>query len=133
LPVITGFDHIVLAVGDVATTLTFYERTLAMTRVEHRPGSFALTFGTHKISLQPADDLPPIAARTTPGSGNFCVLTDEPIDTVAVRLAADGVEILDGLVEKVGATGPIRSIYFHDADGNLVEVANLVGPAPPVA
>ena len=44
---ITGFDHIVLAVGDVAATLTFYERTLAMTPVEHRPGSFALTFGTH--------------------------------------------------------------------------------------
>lgn len=128
---ISGFDHIVLAVADVPTTLAFYERTLGMTPVEHRPGAFALTFGRHKISLQPADDLPPIATGTTPGSGNFCVLTDEPIDDVAAHLVRCGIEILDGPVDKVGAQGPIRSVYFHDPDGNLVEVANLVAAGPP--
>ncbi len=122
----TGFDHIVLAVADVPATLAFYERTLGMTPVEHRPGSFALAFGPNKISLQPADRLAPIAAGTTPGSGNFCVLTDEPIDDVAAHLVRCGVEILDGPVDKVGAQGPIRSVYFHDPDGNLVEVANVL-------
>lgn len=121
---VTGFDHVVLAVADVQATLDFYERTLGMTPVEHRPGSFALTFGPHKLSLQPADALPPIAAGTTPGSANFCVLTGEPIEDVAAHLERCGVEILDGPVDKVGATGPIRSVYFHDPDGNLVEVAN---------
>ena len=130
---ITGFDHIVLAVGDVATTLDFYERALGMTPTEHRPGSFGLTFGSHKISLQPADDLPPIAAGTTPGGANFCVLTDEPIGEFAAHLVAIGVELLEGPVQKVGATGPIVSVYFHDPDGNLIEVANLIEPTRPLA
>ena len=125
---VAGFDHVVLAVADVQATLDFYERTLGMEPVEHRPGSFALRFGAHKLSLQPVGELPPIAAGTTPGSGNFCVLTDVPIDDVAAHLAAHGVEILDGPVDKVGATGPIRSVYFHDPDGNLVEVANPIEP-----
>ena len=70
--------------------------------------------------------LPPIASGTTPGSGNFCVLTDEPIDDVVADLRRCGVGILDGPVDKFGATGPIRSVYFHDPDGNLVEVANTI-------
>jgi catechol 2,3-dioxygenase-like lactoylglutathione lyase family enzyme len=123
---VSGFDHIVLAVSDVGATLGFYERTLGMVPVEHRPGSFALAFGSHKISIQPADQLPSIAAGTTPGSANFCVLTDEPIEALAEHLGRCGVRIVEGPAEKVGATGPIRSVYFHDPDGNLVEVANLI-------
>jgi len=30
-----------------------------------------------------------------------------------------------GPVDKTGATGPLRSFYFRDPDGNLVEVSNL--------
>ena len=120
---ITGFDHIVLVVEDVAATVDFYERTLGMEGVEHTAGKWALTFGTNKISLQPAADPPSKARDTVPGSGNFCVLTDDDIDAVAGHLSGLGVEIEDGPVEKVGATGGIMSVYFRDPDGNLVEVA----------
>ena len=124
---LTGFDHIVLAVDEVSATVEFYQRVLGMTPVEHMPGKWALRFGDHKISLQPADHRPPMAIGTTPGSGNFCVLTDEPVDEVAGRLRTLGIAIESGPVEKVGATGPIMSVYFRDPDGNLVEVANLIG------
>lgn len=120
---ITGFDHIVLVVRDVATTVEFYERTLGLRGVEHPPGKWGLAFGSNKISLQPADDPPAKARSTTPGSGNFCVLTDEEATVVASRLLGLGVEVEDGPVEKVGATGRIMSVYFRDPDGNLVEVA----------
>ena len=121
---VRALDHIVLAVADVARTCAFYERVLGMTPVEHQPGKWALAFGPNKISLQPADDVPPIARRTTPGSGNFCVLSDVPMNAIVEHLAACGIEIVAGPDARAGATGPILSVYFYDPDGNLVEVSN---------
>ena len=39
------------------------------------------------------------------------------------RLVAAGVPIIEGPVAKTGATGPIRSVYVRDPDGNLVEIS----------
>jgi catechol 2,3-dioxygenase-like lactoylglutathione lyase family enzyme len=33
------------------------------------------------------------------------------------------VPIIEGPVAKTGATGPIRSVYVRDPDGNLVEIS----------
>ena len=125
---ISGFDHIVLCVADVAATCRFYERVLGMAAREERPGKWSLHFGPHKISLQHAASVPAIARRTLPGTGNFCLLTDMPIDRVAAHLGSQGVEIIDGPGERAGATGPILSVYFNDPDGNLVEVSNRIDP-----
>ena len=121
---IGGFDHIVLCVADVAATCRFYERVLSMEPREERPGKWSLHFGANKISLQDVRSVPAIAKRTIPGSGNFCLLTEVPIETVVARLGAEGVESIDGPGERAGATGPILSVYFRDPDGNLVEVSN---------
>jgi catechol 2,3-dioxygenase-like lactoylglutathione lyase family enzyme len=43
---------------------------------------------------------------------------------VVEHLRANGVEILEGPVRRTGATGPIKSVYFRDPDGNLIEVAS---------
>ena len=72
--------------------------------------------------LQPAGNLPDIAQNTQAGAGNLCLLTDENIARVKDRLIASGIAILQGPVERAGATGPIQSIYLHDPDGNLVEI-----------
>ena len=122
---VTGFDHIVLCVRDVAATRAFYERVLGMTAREERPGKYSLQFGENKISLQDAANSPTIARDTVPGSGNFCLLSDTPVAEWRVHLAADGIEIIDyGLRD--GATGTIDSLYFRDPDGNLIEVSNRV-------
>lgn len=123
---ITALDHIVLVVADVARTRAFYETVLGMRPIEHRPGQWALAFGTHKISLQAADSVPPIARRTTPGTGNFCVLTSTPIQAVVEHLAQSGVKIVEGPARRVGAAGSLQSVYFYDPDGNLVEVAKVI-------
>ena len=120
---VTGLDHIVLCVRDVAATRRFYERLLGMESREERPGKWSLHFGAQKISLQEAVGVPSIARDTVPGSGNFCLLTDLAIDEVVAQLGQAGVAIVDGPGERAGATGPILSVYFHDPDGNLIELS----------
>jgi catechol 2,3-dioxygenase-like lactoylglutathione lyase family enzyme len=34
------------------------------------------------------------------------------------------VPLLEGPVERIGAAGPILSVYFRDPDGNLIELSN---------
>ena len=39
-------------------------------------------------------------------------------------LASHGVAIIQGPVDKTGALGPMKSVYFRDPDGNLIEISN---------
>jgi len=121
---ILRIDHLVLAVADVDRARAFYAELLGLEAREERPGKWSLHFGAQKISLQGAADVPAIARGSVPGSGNFCLVVHEPVEAVAAQLRAHGVEILLGPVERSGALGPIRSIYLHDPDGNLVELCN---------
>ena len=125
---VDALDHIVLCVRDVPTTIEFYERVLGMEAREERPGKWSLHFGQGKISVQDAAASPTIAADTIPGTGNFCLLTRMPMDEVVAHLAREGVSVEDGPGERVGATGPILSVYFRDPDGNLVELSNAITP-----
>jgi catechol 2,3-dioxygenase-like lactoylglutathione lyase family enzyme len=118
-----GIDHLVLCVRDVSATIAFYERVLGMTAREERPGKWSLHFGSNKLSLQDALAAPPIARETVPGSGNFCVLADEPMEAILAHLAREGVVVVDGPGERDGATGTILSVYVRDPDGNLVEIS----------
>ena len=124
---LTGFDHIVLVVADVPATIRFYQDLLGMDPREERPGKWALHFGPSKISLQQKGEEPPAATNTLPGSGNFCVLSVEPVSELAKRLELSGIAIETGPAPRIGARGPINSVYFRDPDGNLVEVANPTG------
>lgn len=125
---IDHLDHFVLAVADVETTLAFYERVLGMRRLRFGEGRVALGFGPHKINVKPhragmADD--PLEARApTPGAADFCLITRQPLDTVLAQLRAQQVAVEAGPVQRSGARGPLRSVYFRDPDGNLIEVAN---------
>lgn len=123
---IAGFDHIVLSCHDVSAVVEFYRDVLDCRVGEERAGKWAIWFGTNKISLQDEANKPPMAIDTLPGTGNFCVLSDTPVDEVAEQLRSRGVEILTGPTEKVGAMGPIMSVYFRDPEGNLVEIANPI-------
>lgn len=121
---ITGFDHIVLCVRDVDTSIEFYRRVLGLEPREERPGKWSLHFGDAKISLQDAATAPGLATKTVPGSGNFCLVTETPLDAVVAQLGAHDVETVEGPAVKIGAIGKLMSVYFRDPDGNLVEVSN---------
>jgi catechol 2,3-dioxygenase-like lactoylglutathione lyase family enzyme len=117
---VESVDHLVLTVADLEASIAFYER-LGMRHVEFAPGRHALAFGTQKLNLHVAGhEFEPKAARPTPGSADVCFLVDE-LDT-------DGLEVIEGPVERAGATGTIRSVYVRDPDGNLVELSTRHEP-----
>jgi catechol 2,3-dioxygenase-like lactoylglutathione lyase family enzyme len=123
--VIDRIDHFVLTVRDVAATCAFYERVLGMEVVTFAGGRKALAFGRQKINLHEAGrEFEPKAAAPTAGAGDFCLVTERPLDEVARHLAASGVTIEEGPVARTGAMGPIRSLYIRDPDGNLVEISS---------
>ena len=122
---IDGLDHLVLTVADVGRTRDFYERVLGMEPMVFGEGRHALAFGAQKINLhEEGREFEPKAAVPTPGSADLCFLTNAPVAEVVEHLGANGVEILEGPVGRTGATGPIKSVYFRDPDGNLIEVAS---------
>ncbi len=122
------FDHIVLTVNDVEETTKFYERVLGFER-EMFQGSdgqprYALRFGNHKINLQErATDTANKAKFPTFGSADFCLIAAVPLQAVLDRLRAEKVAIVAGPVQRRGALGQMRSVYFRDPDENLVEVS----------
>lgn len=119
-------DHLVLTVRDLAAALSFYERILGARVVPpyQGRGPTAIAFGRQKINLHVAgQEFEPKATHPTVGAGDFCLITEAPIEAVARHLAASGIAVELGPVPRLGALGPMTSIYFRDPDGNLVEVA----------
>jgi catechol 2,3-dioxygenase-like lactoylglutathione lyase family enzyme len=125
-------DHIVLTVADIEATTLFYERALELKRETFRGPDgqqrYALSFGRQKINLQDSSTVTPTkAARPTFGSGDFCLIAAVPLDDVIAHLRAQQIAIEAGPVPRRGALGALRSVYFRDPDGNLVEVAEYTG------
>ena len=125
---ITRIDHFVLTVRSLEATCAFYVRVLGMRRVDSPGRPTALLFGRQKINLHESGrGFEPKAARPTEGAGDFCLITERPIAAVEAHLAACGVAVERGPVERLGALGPMISLYFRDPDGNLVEVSEYRG------
>ena len=122
---IEAIDHIVLTVKDINATCEFYAKVLGMRVTSFGGGRKALSFGTQKINLhQYGQEFEPKAREPTPGSADLCFITAISISDVIEHLGMNGVEILEGPIQRTGAAGTIKSVYFRDPDGNLVEVSN---------
>lgn len=120
-------DHFVLTVRDIDATIDFYTRALGMTAVSFGQGRRALNFGSQKINLHQAGrEFEPKAERPTPGSADLCFLSEVALDNVMAHLQRCGVAIVEGPVQRTGATGPILSVYVRDPDANLIEIANPI-------
>ena len=130
---IDHLDHLVLTVADVDATLDFYTRVLGMQLVTFGEARKALAFGNQKINLHQAGrEFEPKAERPTPGSADLCFIVATPLDRVIAHLEAQCVAIVEGPVQRTGATGRIRSVYLRDPDQNLIELSNpLENPLEP--
>ena len=122
---IDSLDHLVLTVKDIEATASFYSRVLGMDIIAFAAGRKALSFGAQKINLhQHGREFEPKAHQPTPGSADLCFITSVPIGEVVTHLSSCNVAVIEGPVQRTGATGPILSVYFRDPDMNLIEVSN---------
>lgn len=125
---INSIDHLVLTVFDIEETCRFYEHVLGADVLLFASGRRALRLGGQKINLHASGhEISPYAMHPTVGSGDFCLLTDVPIELVMEHMKLHRVPIVLGPIEREGAVSRLVSIYIRDPDGNLVEVANQVG------
>jgi len=122
-------DHLVLTCRDVEISASWYQRVLGMEREEFGSRSrTALRFGGQKINLRQADAGSEwaTAPRAAPGSLDLCFTTAIAPEDIVRHLDGCGIAIVDGPAPKVGALGPIMSIYCRDPDGNKIEIASYM-------
>lgn len=124
---IDHIDHIVLTVKNIEETIKFYTEILGMKAVTFGTDRKALTFGNQKINLhEKGKEFMPKANFPTCGSGDLCFIVLTKIELVKLEIENKGVEIVEGVVERTGALGRIKSIYLRDPDMNLIELSNYI-------
>ncbi|XP_002917833.1 glyoxalase domain-containing protein 5 [Ailuropoda melanoleuca] len=122
-------DHIVMTVKSIKDTSMFYSKILGMEVTTFKGDWKALCFGDQKFNLhEVGKEFEPKAAHPVPGSLDICLITEAPLEEMVQHLKACEVPIEEGPVPRIGAKGPIMSVYFRDPDGNLIEVSNYITP-----
>jgi len=121
---IDHLDHLVLTTIDRAACIDFYTRVLGMKVETFAGGRFALKFGAQKINIhERGREFEPKAHLPVPGALDLCFIADRPLDAVIEHLRTCNWPIIEGPVERTGATHRLRSIYLRDPDLNLIEVS----------
>lgn len=129
-----NIDHVVLRVASHERSVRFYCEVLGCRVERERPdlGLVHLRAGRSMIDLVTLDG--PLGRKGGVGAGaegrnlDHLCLRIEPFDADAItaHLDAHGITPLGQVAENFGAEGMGPSLYFHDPDGNTVE---LKGPS----
>jgi catechol-2,3-dioxygenase len=122
---LTRIGHVALRVADVELSRAFYTKLLGFEVVEedseHGGVFMALEGLSHTIDLFPVDD-PRTARAQTPGGVGvrhvaFLVDSEQALKDAYLALQGAGVPIVRA-IDHVSQ----KSIYFHDPDGNVLEI-----------
>ena len=124
---IDHLDHLVLTTIDVDACKDFYTRVMGMRLETFGGGRIAFRFGNQKINVHArGHEFEPKAHLPVPGALDLCFIASIALDAVIAHLEAQAWPIIEGPVQRTGATGPIRSVYVRDPDLNLIEISEQV-------
>ncbi len=127
MPLIDHLDHPVLTCIDPDATKHFYVGVLDMQLETFGDGRIAFRFGNQKINLHVrGKEYEPKAHLPAPGALDLCFIASVPLDDVIARLNAHRWPIIEGPVERTGATRKLRSVYVRDPDLNLIEISEPI-------
>ena len=118
-------DHLVLNVADLEASAEWYGRVLGMRR-EIADARTIMWFGEQKLHLRPVDATQDewfTGDHPATGSDDLCFEADADVSAIAAHLAACGVEVEVGPVQRAGARGTMTSVYCRDPDSSLVEIS----------
>lgn len=124
---INRLDHLVLTVKDIENTVTFYTEVLGMKKEIFKESRIALKYGNQKINLHLlGNEFEPKAKNVKEGSADLCFIIDTPLEEAKKHIESLNINIEEGIVNRTGASGEIKSIYLRDPDMNLIELSNYV-------
>jgi catechol 2,3-dioxygenase-like lactoylglutathione lyase family enzyme len=117
-------DHCVIAVTDWERSNRFYAEVLGAELVELEYGRYAYRFGGQQLNVHGPGSTPHPRASdpVRPGNSDLCFRWPGTAEEAVEHLRARGVEVEEGPVERTGAAGRGRSVYFRDPDGSLLEL-----------
>jgi catechol 2,3-dioxygenase-like lactoylglutathione lyase family enzyme len=127
MALIDHLDHLVLTCVDAEATKHFYTEVLQMELETFGAGRMAFRFRNQKINLHVrGSEFEPNAHLPVPGALDLCFIATVPLEDVIAHLNKTGWPIIEGPVERTGATQKIRSVYLQDPDLNLIEISELM-------
>jgi catechol 2,3-dioxygenase-like lactoylglutathione lyase family enzyme len=114
-----GFDHCVIAVSDWERSDAFYRDVLGAEIPPHDRHRGEYRFGDWKLSVH-GPGFEGLNARlpVQPGNSDLCFAWPGTIDEALAHLAAHGVDVEAGPLERETGT----HVYFRDPDGTLLEL-----------
>ncbi|WP_076461466.1 VOC family protein [Limosilactobacillus caccae] len=119
-------DHVVLTVSNLEEAMRFYHEVFDMPVIDDQSNDHLITLrcGHQLIRLQKADRPTDLKAATpTVGSADLCLIAGDKLEDIIHHLNSYYIDIIEGPVEKHGSEGTMTSLYVHDPDNNLVEIA----------
>ncbi|WP_322050614.1 VOC family protein [Paraburkholderia bannensis] len=127
MSLIDHLDHLVLTCVDLQATKHFYTEVMQMQLQTFGEGRIAFRFGNQKINVHvKGSEFEPKAHLPVPGALDLCFIAAVPLDEVIAHLKRSNWPIIEGPVERTGATQKIRSVYVRDPDLNLIEISELL-------
>lgn len=126
-------DHCVIASSDLARSDAFYRDVLGAD--VHAPmenfrqyrigGQMLNVHGPGLQAIAPAELLARLPVQ--PGGSDLCFVYPGSAAEAEAWLASHGISVHVGPVDREGASGAGRSVYFRDPDGSLLEFITYAG------